>query len=227
MRAIILAGGMGMRLRSVVSDVPKPMAPINNKPFLAYLLDYLHSQGITQVVFSLGYQAENIRDYFQSQYRSIKIDYAIETTALGTGGAMRYAMQSYADSTEPIFVFNGDTLFEADLQAMYHSHQQHHAMLTMALCQVDNVGRYGCVSVQETHVAAFREKGEPGAGLINAGVYLMASSLLKDYPEGAAFSFENDYLASGIIKPHAFVADGYFIDIGHPEDYLRAKGELV
>lgn len=227
MHAIILAGGLGMRLRPLVSDVPKPMAPIHNKPFLAYLLDYLQSQQITHVTLSLGYQADMIRDYFQTHYGAIKLEYAIETTPLGTGGATKHALQTVEDKSKPIFVLNGDTLFKVDLQAMYRFHEQHQAKLTMALCEVDNVERYGCVTIVENQVVAFREKGEAGTGLINAGVYLAAPSLLNDYPESAAFSFEGDYLSSGVIKPHAFVADGYFIDIGVPEDYQRAEADLV
>lgn len=227
MRAIILAGGLGTRLRSVISAVPKPMAPIQQKPFLAYLLDHLHTQGITQVVLSLGYQAEMIRDCFQSQYGAIHIEYAIESAPLGTGGAMRHGLQLFSDSIEPVFVLNGDTLLKADLQAMYGIHQQHNASLTMALCQVNNAERYGRVVVEGNQITQFQEKKAAGAGLINAGIYLMTPTLLNKYPEGGAFSFECDYLPNAEVKPNAFITDSYFIDIGVPEDYQRAIVELV
>lgn len=227
MRAIILAGGLGTRLKSVVSDLPKPLAPIQQKPFLAYLLDYLQSQGVTNVVLSLGFQAQKIQDYFQSRFGAIGIDYVIETTPLGTGGAMRHALQLFADDSEPVFVLNGDTLLKADLHALYDFHQQYQSALTMALCRVENAERYGLVTVKGNSIIAFREKGKACAGLINAGVYLMSPSLLNDYHDGAVFSFERDFLPNAKVVPHAFITEDYFIDIGSPDDYQRAKVELA
>lgn len=229
MRAIILAGGQGIRLRPVIPDVPKPMAPIRNKPFLVYLLDYLQTQGFTQVTLSLGYQASVIRDYFQDQYGLLKLDYVIEKNPLGTGGAIVKALRTIKITSEPIFVLNGDTFLEVNFKAMYEFHQQQASLITMAVCRVDDASRYGRVSVENNRVVSFHEKGESGSGLINAGVYLLDSRVLNQFKIDAAFSFEKDFLMSSVncIAISAFITEDYFIDIGVPEDYSRAEGEMI
>jgi len=227
MRAIILVGGLGTRLRSVLKDVPKPMAPIENKPFLAYLLDYLLLQGITEVVFSVHYLSEKIQAYFQSDYRGIKILYAEEVEALGTGGAVVNALNLHPTSA-PVFVLNGDTFVKLDYQSMYQRYLQAASDLSMALRAVEDCSRYGRVIVEEQVVTSFTEKGVSGPGYINAGVYLINPALFQAFDLPMHFSLEKDFLLPFIasLRPHAFLANDYFIDIGIPEDYARAKAEL-
>jgi D-glycero-alpha-D-manno-heptose 1-phosphate guanylyltransferase len=225
MQAIILAGGLGTRLRSVVQDVPKPMAPIHNKPFLAYLLDYLKLQGITRVILSVHYLRECIQAYFKSAYQGIAIDYAIEETALGTGGAILQAMK-LIDAAQSVFVLNGDTFLKLDYRTMV---LQHHSQMSMTLRKVTDCSRYGMVQTEKGVVTAFAEQGSAAFGLINAGVYLIQPTLFQDVTLPVHFSFEKDFLFPHIqsIKPQAFVVEDYFIDIGIPEDYARAIKEFA
>lgn len=226
MRAIILVGGFGTRLRAVLPDLPKPLAPIDNKPFLAHLLNYLKQHGITSVIFSVHYLREKFRDYFQSHYAGIHIAYAEEDEPLGTGGAIVNAL-SMLNTTQPVFVLNGDTFVKLDYQAMY---QQHHATttMTMALRSVEDCNRYGNVMTSENRVTAFREKGEQGPGLINAGVYLINPNLFAAFSLPKQFSFEKDFIFPYVtaLRPQYFLTHDYFIDIGIPDDYARAKVEL-
>jgi D-glycero-alpha-D-manno-heptose 1-phosphate guanylyltransferase len=229
MKAIILVGGFGTRLRSVLPDLPKPMAPIKGKPFLAYLLEYLQQQGITRVIFPVHYLGEKIRAYFQSHYAGIRIEYVEEQEPLGTGGAILNALAVTEDSAEePVFVLNGDTFVALDYRAMYQEQVVSGSSFVMALRKVDDCSRYGKVMTQDHHVVAFREKGEAGPGYINAGVYLIDPTLFDKYSLPPVFSFEKDFMLpyTGILRPRAFIADDYFIDIGIPEDYARAAQEL-
>jgi D-glycero-alpha-D-manno-heptose 1-phosphate guanylyltransferase len=223
MQAIILAGGFGTRLRSVLPDLPKPMAPIQDKPFLAYLLTYLKSQGITQVILPVHYMAEKIMAYFQSQYAGISIHFIQEDQPLGTGGAIMNALTAY-HAANPIFVINGDTFVKLDYQAMYDQHVHANASMTMALRHVDDASRYGKVITQDKRIVEFMEKGEQGPGFINAGVYLIQPDLFAKYHLPQQFSFEQDFLFTHLaeINAEVCIANDYFIDIGIPEDYARA-----
>jgi D-glycero-alpha-D-manno-heptose 1-phosphate guanylyltransferase len=226
MEAIILAGGFGTRLKSVVTDVPKPMAPINGQPFLALLLSYLEQQEFEKVVLSVGYRYEVITAYFKERFRNIKVSYSIEQEPLGTGGAIKKAL-GILDS-EFVFVLNGDTFLEMDFCAMLHTHRESHADVTLALKEVSDVTRYGHVLMEGQRILAFQEKGATGRGFINGGVYLLSSNLFDRFDLPDTFSFEKDFLypRCGELLLHGFSADGYFIDIGVPEDYLRAQSEL-
>ncbi len=228
MQAIVLVGGMGTRLRSVIADVPKPMAPIHDKPFLAHLLYYLKKQGITSVVFPVHYMGEKIRAYFSANYAGIDIQYVEEETPLGTGGAIVNSLTAIPDLHSPVFVLNGDTFLKLDYQAMYQAQQKQNTALTIALRQVNDCSRYGKVVVDDQHIVEFREKGEVGAGLINAGVYLVRPSLFADYRLPQRFSFETDFLLPFLpdLNPHAFITNDYFIDIGIPDDYAKAINDL-
>lgn len=224
MKAIILAGGFGTRLRFVVSDVPKPLASIAGRPFLAWLIDSLAAQGVTHVTLSVHHQWEKIRDYFTANPFPVPIEYAVEPTALGTGGAMKFALGT---STEPTLVLNGDSYVKADIRALYKQHLENNAALSMVLRKVPDSGRYGTVETQGDIITAFGEGKAGESGLINAGVYVLNPALFQEnLPE--AFSFERDYLPPrlGTLKPRAFIAEDYFIDIGIPEDYARAQVEL-
>lgn len=223
MQAIILAGGFGKRLRSVIQNVPKPMAPIHDKPFLAYLIDYLIKQGIQEVVLSVHYLREQIQDYFKNDYQGVKIDYAIETEPLGTGGAIQHAFTLIKNS-DPVFILNGDTFLKLNYQTMFAQHKQQASALTIALREIKDCSRYGSVSLKDNQIIAFKEKGDNASGWINAGVYLTNKKIFESYHLPAQFSFETDFLFPHIkqLKPHAFYVNDFFIDIGVPEDYQKA-----
>lgn len=223
MQAIVLAGGLGTRLRSVVADLPKPMAPVAGRPFLAWILDRLVQAGFQRVVLAVGYRHAAIEQHFGTAYRGIALHYSVEDQPLGTGGALRLAADHV--SRWPVFVLNGDTFLELDYRAMLGAHLQGHEQMSMAVCQVADAGRYGALDLQDSHIRGFHEKGRPGPGLINAGTYLLSQGVLDQIPRGEPFSFEQQLLVPqvGAIRPAAFTAGGLFIDIGVPEDYARAQ----
>lgn len=221
---IILAGGLGTRLRSVVADLPKCMAPVNGKPFLAYLLDYLSQCPVHKVVLSVGYLHEIVVDWVE-QHRDdypFTIEYAVETTPLGTGGGIRLAMRQC--DAETVCVMNGDTFFDVGFEGLLKAHRQGGKPLTMGLKPMKDFDRYGTVVINEScFVTRFNEKQFCADGLINAGIYMLENNgQLNELPE--KFSFENLFLhpkaAEGAIQ--GYVSDGYFIDIGIPEDYEKA-----
>jgi D-glycero-alpha-D-manno-heptose 1-phosphate guanylyltransferase len=222
MQAIILAGGFGTRLRSVLADVPKPMAPLHDKPFLAYLIDYLILQGVTDCVLSVHYLREQICDYFKDSYRGISIRYALEDEPLGTGGAIVNSLHS-VDQAQPVFVLNGDTFLRMDYRKMFAGHLVD-TLITMALRSLTDCSRYGVVLTENNIVTAFQEKGSAAPGLINAGVYLINPQIFAGFSLPQSFSFERDFLfpQTEQLQPCAYVVDDYFIDIGIPEDYARA-----
>lgn len=223
--AIILAGGLGTRLRTLVPNLPKPMAPVSGRPFLEYNLDLLSRQGIRRVFLSVGYGRRVIMECFGSSYRGMKIDYVIEDEPLGTGGALRESL--WHARTNPVVVMNGDTFLEFDLAGLEDFHTRRRSPLTLTLKHLPETGRYGRVVVEGEKVKSFEEKASGGEGLINAGVYMIdrrTGWLLGDY--GRRFSLEDDFLVHMTDDAYAYLVDGYFIDIGVPEDYLRAQTEL-
>lgn len=226
MEAIVLAGGFGTRLRQVVPDLPKPMAPVAGRPFLAFLLEYLETQGIREVILSVGYRHEVIREFFGTQYRSIILRYSIETEPLGTGGGLRQSLELAPAS--PLFVINGDTFLKMDYQDMMRAHEASAAAITLALRQVEDTSRYGAVEIQNDRIVRFIEKGDGGPGWINSGVYLLPADLFRPYDLPKVFSLEDDFLYPFIeqLQPAAYCASDYFIDIGSPEEYQRAQEEL-
>lgn len=224
--AIVLAGGRGTRLRSVVADVPKPLAPIAGRPFLDYLLARLVAAGIARIVLSVGYRAEAIIAHVGERVGPARVDYVVEDSPLGTGGAIREALGACAG--EDALVLNGDTLLELDYAAFFALHRSRGALLTMAVRRVADTSRYGAVTVDDARVVAFGEKNAAGPGLINSGAYLISPALREALPAAGAFSFEQDVLAARCrdLPMAAFVADGYMIDIGVPEDFARAQVEI-
>ena len=228
MEAIVLAGGFGTRLRSAVSDVPKPMAPMDEKgtPFLKVLFDFLKRNGITHIVLSIGYMGDIIKDYFGEAYQGISIDYSSEDTPLLTGGAIKKAIAGCVDTD--VFVLNGDTFFDVDLAEMMRKHQAEHADLTIAVKEKFDFDRYGTVDFDEERITAFKEKTYCKAGWINGGIYCMKKVLLSSV-DAQKFSFEKDFMEKQVdnIKIIPFQSEGYFIDIGVPEDYYLAKKELL
>jgi len=227
LQAIILAGGLGTRLRSVVADVPKPMAPVAGRPFLAYVLDALDAGGFETAILAVGYRSESIRAYFGERHLGLRLRYSTEDEPLGTGGAIRLALEQA--SAPEVFVVNGDTYLLLDYRAMRAAHRRSGASLTVAVQRVADVARYGALDVEDGRIRGFFEKGRAGRGLINAGVYLLSRPLLDRYSLPPAFSFETDVLMPHVreIAPLAFEASGTFIDIGVPEDYARAQALLL
>jgi len=223
MQAIVLAGGLGTRLRSVVPDLPKPMAPVAGRPFLSFVLDRLVDAGFSRAVLAVGYRFEAIRDYFGDDYRGLALAYSVESAPLGTGGAIRLAADQITHL--PVFILNGDTFLALDYAAMLQAHQQASAQISMAVCRVPDVGRYGALALQHDRVTGFLEKGGSGAGDINAGVYLLSADVLQQMPADTVFSFEQQLLVPrvGELQPLAFHTAGRFIDIGIPEDFERAQ----
>jgi D-glycero-alpha-D-manno-heptose 1-phosphate guanylyltransferase len=225
--AIILAGGLGTRLKSVVADVPKCMAPINGVPFIKFIIDDLQKQGITRFIFSLGYKSESIIDFVEEKYSQLEKVYVIEKEPLGTGGAIKESCKKV--NGKSVLVLNGDTLFAVNLKTLgaFHTTQQH--TCTLALKPMTDFSRYGAVETDNNNaVTAFHEKKFFTKGLINGGVYALDAKqfLQESLPE--IFSFEKDYLEANIgnHKLYGIAFDSYFIDIGIPEDYERANKEL-
>ena len=224
---IVLAGGLGTRLRSVVNDVPKCMAPVHNKPFLAYIIAYLESYGIERFIFSLGYKHEVVMQYLTLHFPRLNAELVVEEEPLGTGGAIKLSCTK-ATATN-VLVANGDTLFKADISALAKTHIQRGADCTLALKPMQDFDRYGVVELnKDDTIKSFKEKKHYKAGLINGGLYALQIErfLKEDLPQ--QFSFEKDYLEVFYNKRNmvGFVQDEYFIDIGIPEDYRRAQEEL-
>lgn len=225
--AVILAGGFGTRLSHVVSDVPKPMAPVYGRPFLCYLLDRLADAGIQRVVLATGYMHEVIETYFDTMYRGLEIIYSNEDQPLFTGGAIRQAAEKI--QSEDFVVLNGDTLFDIDFQQLYDFHTSHDAHLSIALRRVEDTGRYGAVTCENDRIVAFHEKTESqGAGDINGGIYAINRAWLLNQDLPTKFSFEKELMQPLAGDPHFYGLsfNDYFIDIGVPEDYFRAQQEF-
>jgi D-glycero-alpha-D-manno-heptose 1-phosphate guanylyltransferase len=225
--AIILAGGLGTRLRSAVPDLPKCMAPVAGKPFLYYVIDHLQKQGVDKFIFSLGYKSEIIIEFLHQQYSILNIQYSIEEEPLGTGGAIKLAASKATEKN--ILVVNGDTLFSIDIATVSALHQAKDADCTLVLKLMHNFERYGVVELNsDSSVASFKEKQFYKEGSINGGIYALNTKqfLREALPE--KFSFEKDYLELYYDKRKVYgiIQDEYFIDIGIPEDFERAQIEL-
>lgn len=224
MRAIVLAGGLGTRLRDVLSpQTPKALAPVAGRPFLFWLLEHLSGGGVDRVLISVGWRAEAITELLGGwRDAPLAIDFCIETSPLGTGGALRYALGTIGDPD--VLVVNGDSLAEVDYRALAAAHRARGGPITLSCLELADTGRYGRVRVEDGRIAAFEEKAGSGPGTINAGVYAVSRSLLPWLPE-AAHSLERDVLAAhtAAIAPGAYCTHGAFIDIGVPEDLVRAQ----
>lgn len=223
MEAVILAGGLGTRLSHIVSDVPKPMAPINGQPFLKYVFDYLLENGVNHIILAVGYKANSIQSYFGDTYRSIKITYSIEDIPLGTGGAIKKALNCCSE--EDVFIINGDTYFDVDLEKMKAFHTRKNSCLTVAVKSMNNFERYGAVTIEENIIKKFQEKKPTIVGKINGGIYLIKKTIVNSTNE-ESFSFEKVILESKKVDIYAFESNGYFIDIGVPEDYYKAQNDF-
>lgn len=226
--AIVLAGGLGTRLKETVPDLPKCMAPVAGRPFLFHVINYLRSQGIEKFIFSLGYMHEVIEEYLNSQFSTLSYQCSIEGEPLGTGGAIQLACTKATE--QAVAVVNGDTLFKADLHEAFRFHDHHMAECTLLLKPMKNFDRYGVVEINKDKlVSSFKEKQFYESGNINAGVYVLNVSKFLDEEFPDKFSFEKDYLERMFSQRRIYglVQDKYFIDIGIPEDYNRAQRELA
>jgi len=226
--ALLLVGGLGTRLRSVISEKPKALAPIGDAPFLKLLLLELKSQGIRRIVMCTGHFAEQIEAEFGTgRGMGLDIAYSRELQPLGTAGAIKLAEKFVHDCSE-FFVLNGDSFLEIDFDEFTSFHRAHGGAATIALRKVDDTARYGTVQTDAgQRILSFREKlGVKEPGLINGGIYLFNRNVLDELPQGAA-SLEKDVLPSLLAsRVYGFEATGMFIDIGTPEDYTKAQSLL-
>lgn len=225
--AIVLAGGLGTRLQSVLPDTPKCMAPVKGIPFLVYVLDYLITQNISKVILSVSYRKEQIINYFGNKYKSLFIEYAVDEIPMGTGGALRFA--SKYCSQDEVFVINGDTYFIPDLEALQGTHRQVSADITIAVKYMQEPDRYGVVQMDKSgRITDFKEKDiVSGSGWINGGIYLINRQVLNALPE-QKFSLENDVfkVSCSVMQLQAFQTEAFFLDMGVPEDYERAQSMI-
>ena len=226
--AIVLAGGLGTRLRSVVADRPKVLADVAGRPFLAYLLDKLLAAEVQHVVLSTGHMADLIESAFGSACGSLQLWYSRESAPLGTGGALRLALDQV--NSEQVLVLNGDSYCTVDLQAFARSHSRTGAAVSLALAHVDDTGRYGRVEVDSAgRITGFAEKiATCGPGWINAGVYLIQRSMLEQIPQGRTLSLERDVFPVWINGAmFGYQSDARLLDIGTPESYAEAASFLA
>lgn len=226
MEAVILAGGLGTRLRAVVHDVPKPMAPIAGHPFLEILLTQLSRQNFDRVILSVGHLADRVVDHFGERFLNLELHYIIEETPLGTGGALAAALPHCR--SDHAFVLNGDTFLDLEMGAVEQMWQARRSPI-MVLREVGDTARYGRVELDGELITGFSEKGISGRGSINAGTYVLPVELLDAWVDRAPFSFEADFLPAAIkdLSLLGFCSAGAFIDIGIPEDYQRAQTLLL
>ncbi len=233
MKAILLAGGKGTRLRPLTIHTPKPIVPIFNRPFLHYQIDLLKQvPEIDEVILSLNYQPRRIEEIFgDGSEIGIKIRYVVEPAPLGTAGAVRYAGDSL---TESVVVFNGDVLTQIDLGAVLRLHRERQARATIVLTPVDNPSAYGLVETDSAgNVTRFLEKPSPDqitTNHINAGIYVLEPDTFDRIPKDVPWSIERSYFPSLIERRETFVAyvyDGYWIDIGTPEKYTQVHRDIM
>ncbi|MBH09520.1 MAG: D-glycero-D-manno-heptose 1-phosphate guanosyltransferase [Candidatus Marinimicrobia bacterium] len=226
MEAIILAGGFGTRLKSKIKSIPKPMAPINNRPFLDYIFDYLKKHSISHAILSVYHKSEIIKQYYNNNYDSIKITYSNDKMPLGTGGAIKAALRKTI--YENIIVINGDTYFEIAVDQLLESHITNNNHITIALKPMSNFSRYGFVRTKDNgSVIEFKEKEFKENGNINGGICIIKNTIFNEY-NGVDFFLFSDFIADNLtrLKIGSVIFDELFIDIGTPEDLLLAPGLL-
>ena len=230
--AVILAGGLGTRLRSVVADAPKPMAPVGGRPFLEYQLDYWIGQGVREFMLSAGYRRAAIIDHFGDAYRGCTIRYAVEERPLGTGGGLLLALDRLDPGDEPFLLLNGDTFFAVNLAALRTFHREHVSDWTFSLFRAGESGRYmGIEWADDGRITDLGSALGVAGALANGGVYLIRPNVLCDLPwrTGDKVSLETDlvpYVFAAGARCYGFESAGRFIDIGVPDDYARAAAVL-
>lgn len=223
MQAILLAGGLGTRLQSVVNDRPKPMALIEGKPFMEYVIHELSRHGITDIIFAVGYKGSMVEEYFGDGSRfGVTVSYAYEETLLGTAGAIKNAARFMKE--DQVFVLNADTFYQIDYTRLVQLKEERELDMALVLRMVPDVSRYGQAVLEDGCLTGFNEKtNEARPGTINGGIYLLTKEMISQIPEGKV-SMENEMIPKWLEegrKLGGIVNDGYFIDIGIPEDYFR------
>jgi mannose-1-phosphate guanylyltransferase len=230
MQALVLAGGEGTRLRPLTLSTPKPVMPLAGRPFLAFMLDWVHHHGVDEVILSCGFMSEAVKRVLGDIYDGMRLRYVIEREPLGTAGPVRLAHDEGL-LEERLLVLNGDVLSDLDLGAELAEHERSGARVTLALYPVDDTSSYGLVpTADDGRVEAFLEKaeGEVPTNRINAGAYVLEREVVEEIPAGRAVSFEREIfpelVGSGL---YGYAGDGYWIDIGTPERYLEATWDLL
>jgi D-glycero-alpha-D-manno-heptose 1-phosphate guanylyltransferase len=226
MQAIILAGGLGTRLKSVVADKPKALSPVAGKPFLHYVIQYLQKEGVTDFIFSLGYLSEQIIDFLNQHYPKLTYQTYVEASPLGTGGAIKKAIA--LATVDDVLIVNADTYFDVTLKKMYQLHLDNNAHCTIALKKMVDFDRYGAVELDTCqNIINFKDKCFTHEGLIHGGFVFLNKPYFIDktnhLPE--VFSFEKDFLEKNLSQmiTKGYESEGYFIDIGIPEDFAKAQ----
>jgi D-glycero-alpha-D-manno-heptose 1-phosphate guanylyltransferase len=224
--AIVLAGGFGTRLRTVLKDVPKILAPVHGVAFVHYVLRWLESQGVERVWTSTGYLAEQVEEELRRFRGTLVITSLREKTPLGTGGAIYRGLREVQGQSA--FVVNGDTYFPADLEEFQAAARRLDTRLAVALRRVEDTSRYGAVVLDQGRIARVSEKGRSGPGLVNAGLYLLPRELWRSVPMPDVFSWELDFLQplAPALGTAGVVLDAPFLDIGTPASYARADSIL-
>lgn len=222
--AVILAGGLGTRLRSVVADRPKVMAEVRGKPFLTYLLEQLAQSGFKHTVLCTGYLGEQVKATFGHTYSSLHLEYSQESSPLGTAGALQLALPLF--QSDQVLVVNGDSFCDANLRDFEAWYTAKRAEAALFLTEVPDTKRYGRVQVEPSgQLLKFEEKGgTEGAGWINAGIYLLERRLLSTIPQSRAVSLETEMFPAWIGQGlYGYCSQGRFLDIGIPESYAIAE----
>jgi D-glycero-alpha-D-manno-heptose 1-phosphate guanylyltransferase len=225
MKAVVLAGGQGTRLKGVIKDIPKPMAPIETRPFMEYIILQLRKAGISEIVISTGYRGEVIKSCFgNGKGLNLSISYSEEREPLGTGGAIKKALGMIQDKN--VIAMNGDSFLEIDFEELISFHHEQNAITTMGLVPLENTGRYGAVKVNDKkEIVSFSEKGSHQKGFINGGVYIINRKLMDFIPEGQ-ISLEKDVFPLLLGRRlYGLAINGFFVDIGVPEDYLKLRND--
>lgn len=225
--AIILAGGLGTRLRDVVQDRPKCLAMVQGRPFLHYLIQMLEREGIIRFIFSLGYMHGQIEEFLEDNYPSLDYATVVENDPLGTGGAIKNACTIAKEDN--VLICNGDTYFPVPVSELEAFHQSKQSSCTLCLKPQNDFDRYGTVVLNEDKsIKSFEEKKYCKEGLINGGVYMLNVKSFQQISFPEKFSFESDYLQkfekhTPSQRLYGFIQDTFFIDIGIPEDYKRVQ----
>jgi mannose-1-phosphate guanylyltransferase/phosphomannomutase len=233
MKAIIIAGGLGTRLRPLTYNTPKPIVPLVNRPFVLHQIDLLKKFGITEIILNLHYLSDNIKNLFEDgRKHGLKIFYSLEESPLGTAGAVKNAEEYFDD--QPMLVFNGDILTDINLSKMIDFHNDKKARVTIALTKVENPTLYGLVITdKDSRVLEFREKPaweQVVSNTINAGIYIVDPAIFKDIPKGKEHSFERQLYPTMLEKKErifGYKTDAYWMDIGDPTKYLKAHSDIL
>jgi D-glycero-alpha-D-manno-heptose 1-phosphate guanylyltransferase len=224
--AVVLAGGLGTRLKGEVPDLPKCLAPVAGRPFLDFIIQYLLDQKVDKIIFALGVMHEKVTDHLTQNWPELRYAISIESEPLGTGGAISLAANHVTSDT--FYVLNGDTFFDVNLDDIEKTHRETQAKITLALKLMTDFDRYGSVVLENQMITRFNEKIYMDAGLINGGIYLVEKAYVIQHAPTSKYSFEKEVLEPSAAQyiVSGCVCDGYFIDIGIPEDYQKANRDF-